>query len=956
MSKLKRIASMLLALVMVFGLACTAYAADDAGTITITNATKGETYHVYKLFDATYGDSYVDDDGNTVIPTAYVATADQQAALVDEDDNVFEFTPLADGNYQVTKKEGVTDPQVIAFIQSYVLKLSSTVYVCKFPGAVEVYGGSDNVGIENSVATQSTVEINNLPYGYYFVTSSLGSVVSLSTTNPEASIVDKNPSTPDWDNNPDEPEPDDPVKDVLNEEGTRSINKEEVTVTQVLTYSISYTNTSGETLSEVVVYDAAPAGTVYEDDSIAIQILDENGETVTTAAIPDDEADMVESTVYVATDDSAVATGGDLTWTIKNLPDGYTLVATFQVTVTDEAYTLENSTIVNDAELDVTLGENTYRLKTNEVENPVDKEDEPKKDVKTGTDDPATDAGDISIDGEQVDVGDKLTYTISYTNTKATTVDLTIEDAPPAGTVYVAGTAGGTASDESAVTVTVNADGTITWTVDDLAVGATVTVYFQVEVTEVALSITDSTIVNSADYTFDGTSYYKTNEVENPTEPDEPGGEDFGKVIINADGTESKVSTGAFGDTVTFDVSIDAVNLVEDEGFDEENTYNDQVAYYYIYDKMDPGFTLNDGSFILTINGNSITISGPETKSNGVKYYTIDDGTGESFLFTYVDEDGYTFIEAKIAWADADGNAYYPNCEVHLTYTATINEDAVIGSNGNLNRAIYDYSVVGANEPKEPNPEDPKYPSDSDLNHEPDEITTVTYTYALGIYKISKETQKPLSGAKFTFVDAGGNRIYAVPTDVDGVYNYTSDSSASGATDTFVSNSDGKIIIKGVDIGTYTLTETMAPSGYTLLTKSETLKATMTSATSTTYKSSSTVTRTFDAITEDEFAAYTGTVYTKSEDGTFVEMDKPAEYTEGLYKLVDATTSTSEEGVTVVTESIEIEVTSVTVENNAGTSLPGTGGIGTTIFYIVGGLLVCGAVVLLITRKRMKKQ
>ena len=44
------------------------------------------------------------------------------------------------------------------------------------------------------------------------------------------------------------------------------------------------------------------------------------------------------------------------------------------------------------------------------------------------------------------------------------------------------------------------------------------------------------------------------------------------------------------------------------------------------------------------------------------------------------------------------------------------------------------------------------------------------------------------------------------------------------------------------------------------------------------------------------------------------------------------------------------------IENNTGSILPSTGGIGTTIFYTVGGLLVVGAVVLLITKKRMSAE
>ena len=45
----------------------------------------------------------------------------------------------------------------------------------------------------------------------------------------------------------------------------------------------------------------------------------------------------------------------------------------------------------------------------------------------------------------------------------------------------------------------------------------------------------------------------------------------------------------------------------------------------------------------------------------------------------------------------------------------------------------------------------------------------------------------------------------------------------------------------------------------------------------------------------------------------------------------------------------------VKIENKTGVELPTTGGIGTTIFYVVGGILVLGAAVLLITRKRMSK-
>ena len=46
----------------------------------------------------------------------------------------------------------------------------------------------------------------------------------------------------------------------------------------------------------------------------------------------------------------------------------------------------------------------------------------------------------------------------------------------------------------------------------------------------------------------------------------------------------------------------------------------------------------------------------------------------------------------------------------------------------------------------------------------------------------------------------------------------------------------------------------------------------------------------------------------------------------------------------------------ITIENRTGSQLPSTGGIGTTIFYVVGGVLVVGAAILLMTRKRVRDE
>lgn len=966
MKKVRKFASLLLALAMVLSLNITALADDPVtGTITITNATIGQSYHIFKLFDAT-----VSTEGVT-----YIATAAQKEALEDVEGNVFAFTETSDENYYYVTigayDDGnggqltYSDDEVIAFIRAYVLKLSGSLIMCNFPGAEEESAGDTDTidetdvivtvdGLDdNGLATQSTVTFYGLPLGYYFITSSLGTVVSLDTTRTSAEIVDKNDGEPTWDNDP--ADPDDPVKSVLDEDG-RDIDGEEVSIDETLTYMISYTNQSGKDLTDVILTDTIPKGSTYSPDTIAISFLDDNGDEV-------DKSDYngLGITNVVLNDSSDT-----LSWSFDTLPAGYTLIATFNVTVDN---TTTSITIVNDADLSVKLGDNTYSLTTNEVKNPVNPEPAPKKDVSV---DDTTGTGG---NGETVKEGDILTYQITYTNDDDDPVKVVIEDMPPTGTVYVADSAGGTIQLESKNTTTditeddansivIDADGTITWTIESLESGATVRVFFQVKVTEAAITIIDNEITNTSSGTI-GNNEFKTNTVKNPT-GDDPGPSDNGKVIINADGSKSTVSTGSYGDTVTFDVSIDAVNTVASSDTSSTATTT-QVTAYYIYDLLGAGFDLDDitkATLTIGSNGYKIVYDSTETgkTSSGALCYSIQDDSGNEVgtLFTYKNgtstqddtSDDTTLIAVKIPWVDDSGSALYGNVEIHLIYTATINTEAEIAGNGNENKAIFDYSTAEDDAPEEPDPDYPDYGNDK--NHESEEVTTTTYTYALDIQKISKESGVALEGAKFTAVDAGGNTIYAVPVDgSDGVYEYTSDSNTMGATSTFTTNSNGQIIIKGVDIGTYSFTETQAPAGYTLLKGSTSVTAEMSGSSTTTTTTSKSTTRYFAEITSSEEWNSVDVVYTKDEKGNFVlQSVKPDDYTSGYYKLV-STSSEGTSGSLVVNNTFEVAVTAIYVENSSDSLLPSTGGIGTTIFYIVGGLLVFGAAVVLITRRRM---
>lgn len=112
------------------------------------------------------------------------------------------------------------------------------------------------------------------------------------------------------------------------------------------------------------------------------------------------------------------------------------------------------------------------------------------------------------------------------------------------------------------------------------------------------------------------------------------------------------------------------------------------------------------------------------------------------------------------------------------------------------------------------------------------------------------------------------------------------------------------------------------------------------------------------------------TVFTTPENGTFTisgldagtyyleEIKAPAGYNMLKEPIEIVITASIDQTTGVGTATVTYNRTStgdVKVENQTGTELPSTGGIGTTIFYIVGSLLAVGAVILLVTKKRMGK-
>lgn len=238
---------------------------------------------------------------------------------------------------------------------------------------------------------------------------------------------------------------------------------------------------------------------------------------------------------------------------------------------------------------------------------------------------------------------------------------------------------------------------------------------------------------------------------------------------------------------------------------------------------------------------------------------------------------------------------------VTVEYNAVLNSSAVIGLNGQENKVYLTYS-------NNPNWTGTGTETPDDKGKTPED-KVIVFTYELDTTKVDgNDNTIKLENAKFILSrkTAANADEYAKVTDGK----LTGWTTTKGDATELVSGTDGLFKVAGLDSGTYYLTETQAPSGYNTLTDPIKVELTATTVNNQTW---------------DEVAA-----------SALTELSVKADEVAG--------TVDEKKGIG-----------SITIANNKGSSLPSTGGIGTTMFYVGGGVLVAGAGVILITKKRAKK-
>ena len=179
MKHARKLASLLLALVMVFALAATAFADDTVttttkGTITVANPVDGRTYTAYKIFDVTYdGDNYsytiaVDGTNPWLMKVRYYA-AWQDHGLEEH----LVKTPVEEKPFYTTND-----------------KFSPADFAAYLKGELDK-NPTGYEGYELTKKADGTASVSNLDLGYYFVASDSGALCNLTTTDPTATIHDK---------------------------------------------------------------------------------------------------------------------------------------------------------------------------------------------------------------------------------------------------------------------------------------------------------------------------------------------------------------------------------------------------------------------------------------------------------------------------------------------------------------------------------------------------------------------------------------------------------------------------------------------------------------------------------------------------------------------------------------------------------------------------------------------
>lgn len=336
---------------------------------------------------------------------------------------------------------------------------------------------------------------------------------------------------------------------------------------------------------------------------------------------------------------------------------------------------------------------------------------------------------------------------------------------------------------------------------------------------------------------------------------------------------DSTLGTLCALDTTTPDVIIKEKNEVPSN---EKTVEEDSSKNYGSVNDADIGQTVNFKSTVTLPAGSENVIfhdtmsAGLTLNAESVKVYT------DARLTTELKADSYTLKTSglsdactfEIAFSQEYLNDLKEKAVVYVVYSAVVNENAVVGGEGNPNTSHLTYGDESKTTPGS---------------------NTTTYTWSFDVLKYGNgDESNVLANAEFVLLNSDKSKVAVVENEkLKGWMDLPAageDGSVVWPDNTILkTDENGKISIAGLDADTYYLREIKAPAGYNVL-----------------------------------------------NDDTKITIDPD-----------------------VSDKTMTLASVTVKVNNQSGTELPSTGGMGTTFFYVAGSILLLGAAVLLVTKKRM---
>ena len=390
------------------------------------------------------------------------------------------------------------------------------------------------------------------------------------------------------------------------------------------------------------------------------------------------------------------------------------------------------------------------------------------------------------------------------------------------------------------------------------------------------------TTIDGAAWNYDVTVYPK-NQTGNPTldktvrEAKNSTGKNTGSLTDIGDGY-AHTATASVGDTVDYQIISTLPTITSKASSLTEYTYVDTMSKGIRYNKNDVVIEFFKDSGCT----DKITAWAEDSGKFTVTY----DDTANTMIIKMTETGLAEINEATTVYTDSVKRGY-SDCTMRITYAATLTSDAKMGDTDNPNEVVLTWKRTNTT----------YFDTLKDCCH--------VYTYGIDVLKQFSDNGGNLRNVKFKLHNDTDD-VFVIAEQKDGVYYAKGFAAKKADATTFIPNSSGHIVVKGLEDDTYSLTEIATDKGYVLLK---------------------------DAVK---------IVITTKENGACERCGA---------KLLTASATVNGEDASMTDGNA---IVPLTVVNNPGFDLPKTGGYGTWMFTI-GGILLLGTAAFIVVKSRKHK-